>query len=251
MILMRNIKIEIQYDGTNFSGWQMQTNGRTVQEEIVKALYKLTHKQISLHGAGRTDAGVHAKGQVANFKIESSIPTSKIPSAINRFLPEDVSVFRAAEMPENFHARYSATGKKYSYLIYLDTYRNPLLRNYGYHIPYEINLGKMKAASKLLIGTHDFRGFMSSGSSIRDTVRRIDEIEFKKNEKNLWISFQGNGFLYNMVRIIVGTFLEIGRGRFDNVNIVKALETGQRQYLGPTAPPHGLYLDKVFYYLTH
>ncbi|KAB3535505.1 tRNA pseudouridine(38-40) synthase TruA [Alkaliphilus pronyensis] len=248
---MRNIKIEIQYDGTNFSGWQMQTNGRTVQEEIVKALYKLTHKQISLHGAGRTDAGVHAKGQVANFKIESSIPTSKIPSAINRFLPEDVSVFRAAEMPENFHARYSATGKKYSYLIYLDTYRNPLLRNYGYHIPYEINLGKMKAASKLLIGTHDFRGFMSSGSSIRDTVRRIDEIEFKKNEKNLWISFQGNGFLYNMVRIIVGTFLEIGRGRFDNVNIVKALETGQRQYLGPTAPPHGLYLDKVFYYLTH
>lgn len=247
---MRNIMIEIEYDGTRFCGWQIQPNGRTVQGEIKKALYTLTGNQIKVDGAGRTDAGVHARGQVANFFMDLAIPIGKIPMALNSLLPEDVSIVNAVEMPQDFHARYSAIGKRYSYVIYLKSVRSPLMRNYGHHVSYKIDIDKMKDASKVLLGTHDFKGFMASGSKIINTVRRIDEIDFNIHEKNLQIAFEGNGFLYNMVRIIVGALIELGRGKISKEHIILALQSGNRKLLGPTAPPQGLYLDKVFYPLT-
>ncbi|SCZ09029.1 tRNA pseudouridine(38-40) synthase TruA [Alkaliphilus peptidifermentans] len=247
---MRNIMIEIEYDGTQFCGWQIQPNGRTVQGEIKKALHTLTGNQIKIDGAGRTDAGVHARGQVANFFMDLAIPIGKIPMALNSLLPEDVSIVNAVEMPQDFHARYSAIGKRYSYLIYLNSVRSPLMRNYGQHVSYKIDIDKMKDASKVLLGTHDFKGFMASGSKIINTVRRIDEIDFNIHEKNLEIAFEGNGFLYNMVRIIVGALIELGRGKISKEHIILALQSGNRKLLGPTAPPQGLYLDKVFYPLT-
>lgn len=248
---MRNIKVIIEYDGTGFSGWQQQLNGRTVQEEVSKALKAITGKEVKVNGSGRTDSGVHAKGQVASFLFESSMATERIPLALNSLLPEDISIIEAHQVPLDFHARYSATGKQYYYQILHGCKRSPLLRNYSHHIPKALDVSLMKEASVLFMGTHDFKAFMSTGTSISDTVRTINKIDFYEDNNLLKVSFRGNGFLYNMVRIMVGTLIDIGLGRRTSAVITKALETGDRNQAGPTAPPHGLYLDKVFYPLTH
>lgn len=242
--------VEIEYDGTNYSGWQIQPNSRTVQEEIMKALKKLTGKKVNINGSGRTDAGVHAYGQTASFILEGTIPVERLPLALNSNLPKDISIINAIEVPKDFHARYSAIGKRYIYHIYRGKYRTALDRNYSYHVPYELNQAKMEEGARLLLGTHDFRGFMSSGSSIEDTVRTIHRLDLLHENNSLYIHIEGNGFLYNMVRIIVGTLVEVGTGKKSVDEIKKALESKDRALAGHTAPPQGLFLDRVFYPLT-
>ena len=243
--------IEIEYDGTNFCGWQTQPKGRTVQGEIGKVLHRLAHKEIVIHGAGRTDSKVHARGQTASFKIDSTIPINRLPLAMNSLLPEDVSIKKAYEVPLDFHARYSATGKRYSYQIHRGRSRSALLTNYSYHVFYSLDLGRMKEGSNLLLGTHDFKGFMTSGSSVKNTVRTLHSIEIEEMKDSLWITFEGNGFLYNMVRIMVGTLVEISAGKRGLDSIISALQHKDRSFAGPTAPPQGLFLEKVYYPLTH
>jgi len=248
---MKNIMVQIAYDGTNYSGWQSQPNGKTIQEEIMKALKKLTGDEIIINGAGRTDAGVHAYGQVASFILERNIPVNRLPLALNSNLPEDISIVNAIEVPMEFHARFSATGKRYIYHIYEGRYRNPVLRNYSYHVHYELDHNKMREAANFLIGTHDFRGFMSNGSSVQNTVRTIHKLDIISKDNSLYIHIEGNGFLYNMVRIITGTLVKIGTGKMAVEQIQKVLETKDRTIAGHKAPSQGLFLDKVFYPLTH
>ncbi|MCC5912622.1 MAG: tRNA pseudouridine(38-40) synthase TruA [Clostridiaceae bacterium] len=244
---MRNIMIKIEYDGTNYNGWQFQPNGVTVQEEIMKALKKLTKEEITINGSGRTDAGVHAKGQVANFYTNSKIPEKKIAVAINHFLPDDISILEAKEVPMEFHARYWAKGKTYTYQIYNGKQRSALLRNYSYHITYKLDMDKIKKAIGYLIGTYDFRGFMTSGSSVKNTVRTIHDISIHEYQNSITFTFEGNGFLYNMVRIIIGTLVEIGGGRREPEDMKKILQSKDRNMAGHTAPPQGLFLNKVVY----
>lgn len=247
---MRNIMIKIEYDGTNYNGWQIQPNGITIQEKIMKAIKRLTGENINLHGSGRTDAKVHAREQVANFYTNSNIPTERFAVAINHFLPQDIAIMEADEVPMEFHARYWAIGKAYSYQIHNFPQRSALLRNYSYHIPYSLDMEKIEKAAAIFIGTHDFKGFMSSGSSVKKTNRTIHDIKIEKEKDRIWITFEGNGFLYNMVRIMVGTLVEIGSNKRDLAKAREALETGVRNKAGHLAPPQGLFLDKVFYPLT-
>ncbi|ARE89495.1 tRNA pseudouridine synthase A [Clostridium formicaceticum] len=243
--------IKTEYDGTNYNGWQIQPNGITIQQKVMEAVKKLTGEDVTINGSGRTDAKVHARGQVANFYTQTTIPIERIPSAINHFLPEDITILEAKEVAMDFHARYWAQGKVYSYQVYNQRQRSALLRNYSYHFPYQLELDRIKEAAEVLLGTHDFKGFMSSGSSVKTTVRSIYAIKIEKGENSIWMTFEGNGFLYNMVRIIVGTLLEVGSGRRSIETIKKALELGDREKAGHKAPPQGLFLDKVFYPLTH
>ncbi len=244
---MRNIKIEIEYDGTNYCGWQIQQNGITVQEEIMNALKQLTGDDITIHGSGRTDSGVHAKGQVANFILKNSIPTERIPPALNGKLPKDIVIKDAVEVPAGFHAQHSAVAKRYIYHIYESKIRSVFLRNYSYHIYYKLNRDKMKKAAKMFIGTHDFRAFMASGSTVRNTTRTIYKLDIIDEGKSLYICIEGDGFLYNMVRIIIGTLVEIGAGKMRAKQIEKLLKNGERAMAGHTAPPQGLFLDRVYY----
>lgn len=247
---MRNIMIKIEYDGTNYNGWQIQPNGITIQGEIIKAIKNLTGEDVNLHGSGRTDARVHAKEQVANFHSTSNISIQELARGLNHFLPKDIVVKEAEIVPLEFHARHWAIGKAYSYQIYNHPQRSALLRNYSYHVSYELDINRMQRAANIFIGTHDFRGFMSSGSSVKDTVRSIHEVNLHKEGDSIWITFKGNGFLYNMVRIMVGTLVEVGSGKRDIKIIEEALKSGLRSKAGPTAPPQGLFLEKVFYPLT-
>ena len=244
---MRNIMIKIEYDGTNYSGWQMQSNAITIQEEIVKAIKKLTNENTLVNGSGRTDAKVHAREQVANFHIKSTIPAKQITRGLNHFLPPDIAIIGTEDVEEEFHARYWAKGKIYSYHIYNHLQRSALLRNYSYHIPGQLDLKNMGKAAGLLIGTHDFKGFMNSGSKVKDTIRTIHDIKIRKVENDLVLTFEGNGFLYNMVRIMVGTLVEISMGRREIDSLEEILTMGDRNKAGHTAPPQGLFLDRVIY----
>lgn len=243
---MRNIKLTIQYNGKNYCGWQKQNNSLGVQGTIEQAIKEITSEDIKITGSGRTDAGVHALGQVANFNTESSIPIEKIPSALNSKLPKDISIINAEEMPLDFHSRYCAKGKTYRYMIYNNSYRTPIYNNISYFVKYDLDLEKMQKEAKSLIGTYDFKGFMSSGSSVKDTVRTIYDIQIIKQEDLIVIEVQGNGFLYNMVRIIVGTLVDIGRGRI-NSDMSSIIESKSRSMAGHTAPAQGLFLKKVDY----
>jgi len=245
---VRNILLIIEYDGTHFCGWQIQPQVRTVQGEIEKVLYRFTGKKIALNGAGRTDARVHAQGQAANFYLESSIPVERIPLALNPMLPEDISVKGALEKPMAFHARFDALGKRYAYQIYRGTTRNALLRNYSYHVTAKLDLRAMEKAAGVLVGTHDFKGFMAAGSPVKDTIRTLYTIEITEVGECLWLTFEGNGFLYNMVRILVGTLLEVGKGKMALDQVRSALtEEKSRVLAGPTVPPQGLFMKEVFY----
>lgn len=243
---MRNIKITIQYNGENYCGWQKQPNSLGIQGNIEKAIYEITKEKVKITGSGRTDAGVHALGQVANFKIESSIPVEKIPNALNAKLPQSISIIACSEVDDEFHSRYSAKGKRYRYLIYNQLYRSPIYKDTSYHVRYDLDFEKMCEEAKHLIGEHDFKGFMSSGSSVNDTVRTIYDITLEKHEDLIILEVEGNGFLYNMVRIIVGTLVDIGRGRI-NESLADIINYKIRSKTGHTAPAHGLFLKKVDY----
>lgn len=246
---MRNIKLTIEYDGTDLAGWQTQSqNNRTVQGEIEKALKTIFKKKIHLIGSGRTDAGVHALGQVANFKTDAKMATEEITRALNGNLPADIVILKAQEISSNFHAQYSAKRKTYRYTILNRRQRPALQKNFCLHIPYKLNLSLMKKAAKDFVGRKDFRSFMASGSeSKKDTTRTIYKISLRKIQDFILIDITANGFLYKMVRNIVGTLLDIGSGKIDKNSVKAILKQKTRLAAGVTAPAKGLSLIKVEY----
>ncbi|MBM7650544.1 tRNA pseudouridine38-40 synthase [Bacillus ectoiniformans] len=245
---MNRIKCKIAYDGSGFSGYQVQPNGRTVQEEIERVL-KAMHKgeNVKVVASGRTDAGVHAKGQVIHFNTSLRLPDDRWPAALNSQLPADISVLSAERCGESFHARYSAVGKEYRYRIYQETHRDPLLRHYAHHFPYQLDIEAMEQAAAHLIGRHDFTSFCSARTEVEDKVREIKKIEVLTDGTEIELRFVGNGFLYNMVRIITGTLLDVGSGKIPSDEIKNILKGKNRALAGKTAPAMGLYLWEVFY----
>lgn len=243
----RNIKLIIEYDGTNYNGWQSQMNGTAIQDIVEGALFQLTGEKVKLTGSGRTDSGVHAYGQVANFFSTSSIPAEKFSFALNTILPKDIIIKKSLEVGSEFHARFSAKGKKYRYLIYNSTHPSALLRNRTFHVFYNLNIAAMKEASSHFIGTYNFEGFMAKGSQVKNTVRTIRETSLVKRDEIIQIEITGDGFLYNMVRIIVGTLIDVGIGRIKTQDISNIIRSCDRKLAGRTAPPQGLYLVEVYY----
>jgi tRNA pseudouridine38-40 synthase len=245
---MPRYKSIISYDGSGFSGYQVQPNKRTVQSVLESVLTKM-HKgeTVKVSGSGRTDAGVHAKGQVIHFDSPLMIPEDKWEKALNSLLPEDISVLSAVSVDESFHARFHALGKEYRYVLHLSSKRDPLQRKFAYHYPYRLNLDAMEQASKFFLGTHDFTSFCAAKTEVEDKVRTIESIDFTRVDELLTIRFVGNGFLYNMVRILVGTLLEVGSGERSPEDIPIILAHKDRRLSGKTAPAHGLYLWEVFY----
>jgi len=241
----QNILLKIQYIGTHYCGWQRQNNGESIQEEIETAIYKVTGKQVNLIGSGRTDSGVHALGQVANFVIDTNIPSGKIKYAINHYLPEDIRILESKNIEDSFHARYSSKKKTYCYRINMNSIESPFEKNRSYFVGKNLNLHKMIDESKFLIGEHDFAAFQSEGSSVKTTVRIIYSLEINCENNIVEIHISGNGFLYNMVRIIAGTLIEIGKGK--DYSIIDIISSGQRGNAGPTAPACGLFMEKVEY----
>ena len=245
---MRNIKLVIEYDGTKYNGWQSQKNGVGIQELITNAIHQVTNEDIKINGSGRTDAGVHAFGQTANFFTESNIPADKFPVAINSFLPKDIVIKSAEDMDMDFHARYSVKGKKYMYIVNNSKVRSALDFYREYHFGQELDYKKMKKASEYFEGTYDFRGFMASGSSVKDTIRSVTKVQLKKRDDGRIIfNFTGEGFLYNMVRIMVGTLIDVGLGKINPEDIPDIIKSKDRTRAGKTVPAQGLYLMEVYY----
>lgn len=245
--MVRNIKLVIAYDGTAYHGWQTQLNRPTVQETIEGALGIITKQKVDLTGSGRTDSGVHALGQVANFKADTRIPEEKIKIALNANLPPDIRILESFDVPMDFNARFDAHSKRYMYQIYNHRVANPFYSRYSAFVPEILDMDKIDQGLKLLVGTHDFRGFMAAGSQAKTTVRTVYETGLIKEGNLIKISIKGNGFLYNMVRIIAGTLIDIGKGLKDISAIEGGLEHKDRSLLGQTAPPQGLFLMEVNY----
>ena len=244
---MRTLVLRLEYDGTRFAGWQRQANGLSVQEATEEAVLKVTGKTTACVAAGRTDAGVHATGQVVSFKTHSKIPLEKWVGALNAHLPEDVSVLEAWKAPKGFHPQFSAKGKTYAYTIWNARGRSALLRHRSWHVPVPLNLSKMRKAAKLLIGKHDFRAFaQAEGARERkSTVRTLKEIRIRAEGSRIVLSFTGNGFLTHMVRILSGTLVEVGKER--PLDVASILSSKDRRKAGITAPPQGLCLMEVRY----
>ncbi|MGX1195579.1 tRNA pseudouridine(38-40) synthase TruA [Metabacillus sp. SLBN-84] len=242
------VKCTVSYDGTGFSGFQIQPGQRTVQGEIEKGLKKL-HKgqEVKVFASGRTDAGVHAIGQVLHFDTEIYIPESRWPNALNSLLPGDVAIHAVTFTDDDFHARYHVRAKEYRYKVSRSEVRDVFSRNYAYHYPYKLDYVKMREAIKFLIGTHDFTSFCSAKTDKEDRIRTLYDIEFYEEDDVLTFRFVGDGFLYNMVRILVGTLINAGRGVLDPYRIPDILKARDRSLNGKTAPGSGLYLWKVYY----
>lgn len=246
--LMRNIKIILKFVGTDFHGWQIQKNCITVQELVTEAVKKMTGENtVSVVGCGRTDSGVHASAYVANFKTNSVIPAERIPYALNTFFPESVVCLSASDSDEDFHAGKSAVNKTYTYSILNSPIRDPFLEPYTYFVKYPLDIDAMKKAAGFFIGTHDFVGFAAVGYSVKTTVRTIYSIEITKSNDIIKIKINGNGFLYNMVRIIAGTLIFVGNGRIKAEEIPGIIESKKRENAGITAPAKGLCLTEVNY----
>lgn len=245
---MRNIKLIIEYDGKNFAGWQSQPDKISVQSEIEKAIKEVTGENVDLTASGRTDAGVHALGQVANFHTESKIDVNKIPYALNAKLPKSIVIKSAEEVDERFHSRYLCKGKTYRYIINNNEFPSALERYREFHIAQKLDVEKMKKALKYFEGTHDFKGFKSSGGSEKKTtVRTLTKLELKEKDGIIKIELSGDGFLYNMVRIIVGTIVDVGLGKIKLEDLEVIINSKDRTKAGRTLPPHGLYLVEVRY----
>ena len=242
-----NILIKITYDGTNFHGFQIQPDKRTVEGELNKGLAKTLKEEVKVFYAGRTDRGVHALGQYANFYSDTTIDIGNLPKVINFNLPEDVSVVGAKCVPDDFHARYDAKLKKYRYVVHRSRYRNALLLNRAYEYPYEVDPDRMRKALSYLIGEHDFNSFMGKGAVVKDSIRTIEKIDVIEDGDFLYLDFVAKAFLKNMIRIVTGTALEIGRGQREIEYMKDALEKKKRKAAGPTAPACGLYLVDVKY----
>lgn len=245
---MKRIKCIVSYDGTGFSGYQIQPGKRTVQQEIESVLKRMHKgKEIRIHASGRTDAAVHAQGQVIHFDTSLEIAGERWVAALNTQLPDDIAVHHAEEVSPVFHARYDVISKEYRYRVMLGRGKNVFLRNYAYHYPYQIDIEAVRAAARHFKGTHDFTSFCSAKTEIEDKVRTIYELDVLQDGEELIFRFVGNGFLYNMVRIIVGTLLDVGQGKLHGEDIPNILKKMDRRLAGKTAPGHGLYLWQVNY----
>ena len=244
---MRNIKLTIEYDGKCYNGWQKQPDKLNIQGEIEKAIYNITQEEVDLIGSGRTDAGVHALGQVANFKTNSALPIEKLALAINSQLKSSIIIKKAEEVDERFHSRYTAKQKTYRYIINNSKTGTAIYRNLEYCFTVKLNVEKMVEAAKYFEGEHDFKAFKSSGTSGKNSVRTIYKAEVRQDGERIIIELTGNGFLYNMVRIISGTLLDVGLGKIEPNEIPDIIEKKDRTQAGKTLPAHGLYLVKVQY----
>lgn len=246
---MRKYKCTISYDGTNFYGYQIQPNKRTVQGEIEKVLTRMHKgKDIRIYSSGRTDTGVHAKGQVIHFTSDLEIPEANWKKALNAQLPEDMYVHLVEAVDDSFHARFSATAKEYRYFILLSDERDVFLRNYRYMTSETFDFEMMEAACKVFVGTHDFTAFSSTRSTVKgDKIRTLYDVSFQQNDNELVFILRGNGFLYHMVRIIVSVLLDAGRGRVTPEEIATMFTAKNRGTIGKTLPPQGLFLWEVMY----
>ncbi len=244
---MHNIKLTLQYDGTAYHGWQTQENAVTVQATVENVIKKLTGTKPQLVGCGRTDTGVHAKKYICNFKSETSIPCDKLPYALNSQLPGNIVCTHAEYADRNFDSRKSAKGKTYTYLIANSQYRNVFYTTRAWHYRYKLDIEEMRKAARHFLGTHDFIGFAASGFTVKTTVRTITDIKIDSDGDIISISVTGNGFLYNMVRIIAGTLVFAGNGKIKPEDIPDIIASKERKRAGITAPACGLYLTEVFY----
>jgi len=245
---MRTIKLTIEYDGTHYLGWQVQPKGATLQGVLEEKLSFLTNEKIDLLGSGRTDAGVHALGQVAHFKTESQLDVQTIQKALNSLLPSDIVIQKVEEVDEGFHARKQSKSKTYEYRILNRNIRSAFHRGYAWHIPQMLNIGEMRKATRSLMGEHDFSSFQSVGSPKRTAVRKVTRAEWKQSRDGfLRFEIEANGFLKQMVRAIVGTLIEVGRRKITSEEFQKILDSRDRKNAGPTAPAHGLFLKEVKY----
>ena len=244
---MRTVLLRIAYDGTAYRGWQVQPGGLAVQEVVESALARILGQSVRIHSAGRTDAGVHAEGMAAHFRTESKLPLQAFREGVNRYLPDDVVIRDAREMPEDFHARFSARGKWYRYTIYQHAVRSPLAARTSWHVRSSLDLEAMRQAAGYLVGEHDFKLFRTSGCVAKTSVREIFQVEILDDLEFVYIDFKGSGFLRNMVRLLVGTLVETGIGKRPPDDIEKLLQGDENLVCGPTAPAHGLCLREVWY----
>jgi tRNA pseudouridine38-40 synthase len=244
---VRNIKLAIRYDGSGYHGWQSQPGQPTIQEDVMGAIARLTGKQVIVNGASRTDAGVSALGQVANIKIDTPIPTENLAKALTGILPDDIAVAEAADVPDEFDAISSAKSKLYRYTIYTGPVRPVLYIRHCWHLPIKLDAGCMENGARLLVGTKDFKSFASAADSRQSSIRTITNCRVKADGEWIYIDVEADGFLYNMVRNIVGTLLEIGRGRWKPEKVTEILEARDRTAAGPIAPAAGLCLMRIDY----
>ncbi len=245
--MLDRIRLTIEYDGTNYSGWQRQINAPSIQETIENALTKLTTLKTCIVGASRTDAGVHALCQVAHFDHQSRIPSDKFAYALNTMLPQDIRIVKSEGASIDFHARFMAKRKIYRYIIHNAPHASAILRNQCAHIPMPLNVDAMGVEALSMLGTHDFAAFAASGSVVKDTVRTIYSVDVQKHENEVHILICGSGFLYNMVRILAGTLIEVGNGKRSCGAINRALTNNNRLELGITAAAKGLTLMDIQY----
>ncbi len=244
---MRNLKLEIEYDGSNYYGWQVQHSSKTIQNIVEQALKKILQEKIKLIVAGRTDSGVHAISQVANFKSGTKITFEKLRWGLNCLLPEDIKITRITDVPLDFNSRFSAKSKIYRYTILNRKYSSALLSKRVYFFHYPLDIALMRKEAKVLLGKHNFKSFQAADSRLRNPIRTIKRIKIRKAKNLLHVDIEADSFLYNMARNIVGTLLEIGRGKFPKGSMLKILKFKDRSLAGPTLPAKGLCLVKVRY----
>ena len=244
---MKRVLLKVAYDGTNYCGWQIQPNGITIQGELNRCLGKILKEPVETIGASRTDAGVHALGNMAVFDTEARMPADKFSFALNQWLPEDIRIQKSMEVPLDFHPRYAKSEKTYEYRILNRTFPLPTERLYSYFYHYDLNPELMEEAGKFLLGEHDFASFCGANAQTRTTVREVTGLEVTAREEMVYIRVKGKGFLYNMVRIIAGTLIEIGNGQYPPEKIKEILEAKNRMAAGPTAPACGLTLMEIRY----
>jgi tRNA pseudouridine38-40 synthase len=247
--MMRNIKLVLEYDGTDYHGWQSQIgSGKpTIQDSLEQAIRTLAREDVKTCSSGRTDAGVHALGHVANFRTANSMPPAAWAPALNHLLPRDIRVLASGEVPLDFHARYSALGKTYTYRILCRRAPTALYRDHAWHVNRALNVARMRKAASFLVGRHDFSAFRGSGCSAKTPVRTLKAVVIRKAGEFIELSLEADAFLQYMVRNITGTLVDVGLGRFAPGDVKVMLESRDRTRAGMTAPPQGLYLVKVFY----
>jgi len=244
---LSRIRLLIEYDGTGYAGWQRQKNALSVQEVLEDTLSDLLGSKITLFGASRTDAGVHALGQVAHFDAQTSIPPDKIFLAANTRLPSDIRLCASEAAEEDFHARFCTRGKHYTYQIYNANHGPAILRNQVMFVPHKLDLEAMREAGQIFVGTHDFTCAMAAGSNVKDCVRTVYDLTLTRRDDVISMDVRGNGFLYNMVRIFAGTLICVGQHKLDPKEIRAAMAAKDRRLLGFTAQPQGLFLRRVYY----
>lgn len=244
---MKRIKLTVAYDGTNYCGWQIQPNAITIEEVLTKEIKKLLKEDIKLIGASRTDSGVHALGNVAIFDTDTKIPAEKLAYALNQGLPPDIRIQGSTQVADDFHPRYCNSTKTYEYKILNSKFPNPIFRLYTYFYHYDLDIGLMREAASYLVGKHDFKSFCTVNEQVKDTIREITDIQIEKEGDLITIRVKGHGFLYNMVRIISGTLINVGNGKLAPSEIPCILEGKNRALAGPTAPASGLTLIGIEY----